>query len=92
VDVTGVNGQTWMDRAGNFTSNQARIEERYTLIGPNHLQYEATITDPAVFTEPWSIEMPLYRRIDSDFQFLEFKCVPFSEEILYGHLRKDPED
>lgn len=92
VDVTGVNGLTWLDRAGNYTSNNARIEERYTLIGPNHLQYEATITDPTVFSRSWTIRMPLYRRIESDFQFLEFKCVPFSEELLYGHLRKPPED
>jgi hypothetical protein len=92
VDVTGVNGVTWLDRAGNFTSNQARIHERYTLIGPNHLQYEATITDPTIYSRPWTISMPLYRRIESDFQFLEFKCVAFSEELLYGHLRKPPED
>ncbi len=92
VDVTGVNGVTWLDRAGNFTSNQARIQERYTLIGPNHMEYEATITDPTIYSRPWTIRMPLYRRIEDDFQFLEFKCVAFSEEILYGHLRKPPED
>jgi hypothetical protein len=92
VDVTGVNGLTWLDRAGNYVSNNARIEERYTLIGPNHLQYQATIADPTVFSRPWTLSMPLYRRIEGDFQFLEFKCVSFSEEILYGHLRKPAED
>jgi hypothetical protein len=92
VDVTGVNGLTWMDRAGNFTSLNARIQERFTLMGPNHIQYEATITDPTIYSRPWTIGMPLYRRVESDFQFLEFKCVAFSEEILYGHLRKPPED
>lgn len=92
VEVTGLNGQTWLDRAGNFLSSNARVVERYTPSGPNHLNYRATIEDPTLFSEPWTIEMPLYRRAEEDFRLLEFKCVPFSEEILYGHLRKEPEE
>ena len=64
------------------------VEERYTLMGPNHIQYEATITDPDVFTEPWKISMPLYRRIEPNAMMLEFKCVEFVEELLYGQYRK----
>jgi hypothetical protein len=52
------------------------------------LSYEATIDDSQVFTRPWKISFPLYRRMDKNAQFLEFKCVPFSEELVYGHLRK----
>ena len=62
--------------------------ERYTPVSPNVIQYEATIEDPDVFTRPWKISMPLYRRLDENAQLLEFKCVPFSEEMLYGHLRR----
>lgn len=90
VEVTGLNGQTWLDRAGNFLTSNARVIERYTPMGPNHLNYEATIEDPTLFSEPWTIEMPLYRRVEENFRLLEFKCVPFSEEILYGHLRRVP--
>ena len=32
--------------------------------------------------------MPLYRRQEKNAQLLEFQCVPFSEEMIYGHLRK----
>jgi hypothetical protein len=88
VEVTGLNGQTWLDRAGNHASENARVVERYTPLGPNHLQYEATIEDPTVFSRPWTIRMPLYRIIDEDFRMLEFKCEPYAEEKLYGHLRK----
>ena len=35
--------------------------------------------------------MPLYRRVDENMQLLEFKCVEFAEELMYGHLRKDPD-
>jgi hypothetical protein len=53
-----------------------------------HLNYEATIEDPQVFTRPWKISMPLYRRVESGAQLAEFKCVEYSEELLYGDLRK----
>jgi hypothetical protein len=88
VDVTGMNDKTWFDRAGNFHSDALHVVERWTPAGPDMLQYEATIEDPKVFTRPWKMSFPLYRRLDRNAQFLEFKCVPFSEELVYGHLRK----
>ena len=88
VDVTGMNDKTWFDRAGNFHSDALHVVERWTSAGPDVLQYEATIEDPKVFTRPWKMSFPLYRRLDRNAQFLEFKCVPFSEELVYGHLRK----
>jgi hypothetical protein len=88
VEVTGLNGLTWLDRAGNYLSANARVMERYTPLGPNHLQYEATIEDPTIFSRPWTIRMPLYRIVDEGFRMLEFKCEPFAEEKIYGHLRK----
>jgi hypothetical protein len=90
VDVSSFNGQAWLDRAGNFHSEALHVVERYTPKGPDILQYEATLDDSKVFTRPWKISMPLYRRQDKNAQLLEFKCVEFSEELLYGHLRKKP--
>jgi hypothetical protein len=88
VDVAGFNGQAWLDRAGNFASYSLKVEERYTLTGPDAMRYEVTLEDPSVFTAPWKISMPLYRRLEQDAEVLEFKCVEFSEELLYGHLRR----
>jgi len=88
VDVTGLNDKTWFDRSGNFHSDALHVVERWTPAGPDMLQYEAAIEDPKVFTRPWKMSFPLYRRLDRNAQFLEFKCVPFSEELVYGHLRK----
>jgi hypothetical protein len=90
VDVKGFNDQTWLDAAGNFHSEQLHVVERYTRTGPDHLMYEATIEDPKVFTRPWTIRMPLYRRVEANAQLLEFKCVEFAEELMYGHLTKKP--
>ena len=89
VDVTGLNDKTWFDRAGNFHSDAMHVVERYTPVSSDVIQYEAAIDDPKVFTRPWKISFPLYRRLDKNAQFLEFKCVPFAEDLLYGHLRKE---
>jgi len=88
ISATDFNDKTWFDRAGNFHSDALHITERYTLASADVLRYEATIEDPKVFTRPWKMSFPLYRRQDRGAQFLEFKCVPFSEELVYGHLRK----
>jgi len=90
VDVTSLNDQTWFDRAGNFHSDALHVVERYTATGPDHLLYEATIEDPKTFSRPWKISMPLYRRKEKNARLMEFKCVEFAEELLYGHLRKQP--
>jgi hypothetical protein len=91
IEVTGNNDQTWLDRAGNHHSAGLKVTERYTLVGESHLQYEATIEDPQTFSRPWRISMPLYKRIEPNAQLLEFKCVEFSEELLYGDLTKKSE-
>jgi hypothetical protein len=88
VDVRNLIDQTWFDRAGNHHSDALHVTERYSMIDANTIEYEATIDDPNVFTRPWKMRMPLYRRLDKNAQLLEFKCVPFSEELLYGHLRR----
>mgnify|MGYP003572482248 CR=1 FL=1 len=92
VEVTGMNGQAWLDRAGNHFSWQAKVTEKYTPMGPNHLRYEATIEDPETFTRPWTISMPLYRRMEPNAQLMDFKCVEFVEELLYGQWRRNPLD
>ena len=88
IEVTGNNDRTWFDRAGNHHGAAMKVTERWSLIDENHLQYEATIEDPETFSRPWTLRVPLYRRIDPNMQLLEFKCVEFSEELLYGELKK----
>jgi len=90
VDATGFNDSSWFDRSGNFHSDKLHVVERYTRTAPDMLSYEATIDDPNVFTRPWKISMPLYRRVEKNAQLMDFKCVEFVEELLYGQYRKKP--
>ena len=88
VNVTKQVPDTWLDASGNYHGPNLVVEERYTLIDENHMQYEATIDDPDVFSRPWKIKIPLYRRMEDGARLLEYKCVEFGEDLLYDHLRK----
>jgi hypothetical protein len=88
VDVTHFNGKNWFDRAGNFHSDALHLVERFTPITPDAIRYEVTIEDPKVFTRPWKIAMPLYRRLEPNAQLMEYRCMEFVEEFMYGNLRK----
>jgi hypothetical protein len=90
IDVTGFNDQSWFDRAGNFHSDKLHVVERYTRTGPDVISYEATIDDPKTFSRPWKMSMPIYRRLEKNAQLMDFKCVEFVEELMYGAFRKKP--
>ena len=90
IDVTGFNGQTWFDRAGNYATEALHVVERYTMIDTDHIMYEATIEDSNVFTRPWKISMPLYRRIEKNVQLLQFRCAEYVEQFFYGELVSPP--
>jgi len=90
IEVTGNNELAWYDRAGNYRSTSAKVTERYTKVSDDRIDYEATIEDPELYSRPWTIRLPLYRRAEEGAQMLEFKCVPFAEELIYGDLVKRP--
>jgi hypothetical protein len=88
VDVSGLNGNSWFDRSGNFQTDNTHIVERFTPADADHINYEATVEDKTIYTRPWKISTILYRRKEKNAQLTEFKCVEFAEELIYGDLRK----
>lgn len=91
VEVTGLNAN-WLDRSGNYASEARRVTERYTLTDADHIRYEATIDDSSVFSRPWTLRLPLYRRVEPGARLMDFRCVEFAEELMYGGLRKPGTD
>ena len=75
VDTTHFNGRTWLDAAGNFHSDALHVVERYIPTTEYHIDYEVTIEDEQVFTRPWTMRMPLYRRVEEGLQLLDYDCV-----------------
>jgi hypothetical protein len=86
VVTNGFNGRAHLDRAGNFFSPALKVTERFTLQNANVIRYEATLEDPQTYSAPWTIRMPLYKHVEQNAELLEYKCVPFVEELLYKDL------
>jgi hypothetical protein len=89
TDVSNFTSETWLDRSGDFHSDALHVVERFTPITRDAFRYEATIEDKKVFTRPWKISMPIYRRLEPNAQLMEFRCQEMAEETLLGHLRKN---
>jgi hypothetical protein len=71
VDTTNFNGKTWGSEVGDVFSHAEHVTERFKPVDADTIQYEATITDPLVYTRPFTISMPLHR-LKSD--LLEAAC------------------
>lgn len=71
VDVTNFNDRTWLDRAGNYHSDQLHVVERWAYIDSNTIAYKATIEDPQVYSRPWNLEVILHRHREKNFQLIE---------------------
>ena len=74
VDVTNHTDRTWFDVVGTFHSASMHVVERFTFADPATIHYEATITDPTVFTRPWKIAFPFVRSTQQNFERLEMAC------------------
>ncbi|MEQ1884982.1 MAG: hypothetical protein ABL967_07970 [Bryobacteraceae bacterium] len=74
VDVVDFSGDTWLDRAGDFHSDELHLVERWSYLDRNTIRYRATFEDPKVYTKPWSMEVLLYRRLEPNVQLIENYC------------------
>jgi hypothetical protein len=90
LDAAGAIQVRFLDRAGNFHTDGLHVVERIRRVGPDHLSYEATIEDPNVYTRPWTISLPLYRRIEPNMELGEFKCEEFVGDLLFGKYQRQP--
>jgi len=88
VDVTHHNDKTWFDMAGNFHSEALQLVERYTLMDADTINYEVTVTDPKVFTRPWTMAMR-FHRVTEEPRLLEYQCHSEDEEAS-GAFERDP--
>lgn len=88
LDGEGAIRVRFLDRAGNYHTDGLHVVERIRRIGPDHLSYQATIEDPNVYTRPWTIGMPLYRRLEPNMQLGEFKCEEFVGDLIYGKYQR----
>ncbi len=75
VETSNINDWDWLDAAGSFHSDAMTVVERYTILDANTLDYRVTITDPNVFTRPWTAGFKMRRAHDPGYEVLEHACV-----------------
>ena len=83
VDVANQNDKTWFDMSGNFHSDEIHVVERYTPVDADNISYQATITDPKLYTRPWTISFGLRRNRQEGFELMEFACVEGEKDLQH---------
>ena len=82
VDTTNFNGKTWLNEGSEIVSYAEHVVERFTPAGPNKVNYEATVTDPVVYTRPWTIALSFNRE---KYELTEAACHEDDSEL--PHLK-----
>jgi len=83
VETTNLNGKTWLNEVGEIVSHAERVVERFTPVDADTIHYEATVSDPLVYTRPWTIAFPLNRQTD---ELLEVACHEDNQDLQ--HLKE----
>jgi hypothetical protein len=90
VDVTDLGDQTWLDAAGNYHSDRLHVVERYTLVGPDTMEYQATMADPMIYARPWTIRLLLYRDKKPHARIIEDECIDGADGVWRHVSPYDP--
>jgi hypothetical protein len=83
VETRNLNGKTWLNEVGEIVSHAETVVERFIPVDADKVTYQATVTDPLVYTRPWTIEVPLNRMQD---ELLEVACHEDNQDLQ--HLKE----
>ena len=83
VETRNFNGKTWLNEVGDVVSHAEQVVERFTAVDAGTIAYQATVTDPIVYTRPWTMAMPLRRQPD---ELLETACLEDNQDL--PHLKE----
>jgi hypothetical protein len=83
VDTANLNGKTWLNEGGEIVSYAEHVVERFTPVSGSRVNYEATVTDPVVYTRPWTVAMSFGRQ--TNFELTEAAC--HEEDHSLPHLK-----
>jgi hypothetical protein len=86
VDTTNLNGKTWLNEGGQVVSHAEHVVERFAPADQNTINYEATVTDPIVYTRPWTLSFPIKRQKG---ELLEVACLEDDQDLLHLKAIKD---
>ena len=70
----GAPGSSLTTGHGVFHSGALHVVERFTPVDADTINYQATIEDPNVFTQPWTVKYDGLRRAPADHMLYEYAC------------------
>jgi hypothetical protein len=88
IDTTNQNGRTWLDINGAFTTANLHVVERLTMMDANTIRWEATLTDPTIYTAPWTLSGNLVRNTQPGYEQMEFACIEGNRDLEH-YLESD---
>ena len=80
VETKNLNGKTWLNEVGDVISHAATLVERFTPVNADRIDYQVTLTDPVVYTRPFTIAMPLNRQPG---EMLEVACLEDNQDLQH---------
>jgi hypothetical protein len=60
VDTLSLDDRAWLDEWGTPIGLDTRIQERWTRIAPDKMQMTFTVTDPEIYSRPWTSTPVIY--------------------------------
>jgi hypothetical protein len=83
IETKNLNGKTWLNEVGDVVSHAEQVVERFTAVDADTISYQATVTDPLVYTRPWTLAMPFTRQPG---EVLEVACLEDNQDLQ--HLKE----
>jgi hypothetical protein len=89
VDTTNQNTKTWFDTSGNFKTEALHVTEKFIPQDMNTIVYEATITDPDIYTQPWTARWNINRNRQNTmsdghpYKQMEFGCIEGNTDLQH---------
>jgi hypothetical protein len=79
VESFGFNDRTWLDHDGHPHTEALRMTERYRRRNFGNLELEVTLSDPAVYTRPWTVSVRA--ELAPDTEMIEWVCNEKGSEL-----------
>jgi len=72
VEVRNLSDRMRFSLGGDFASDELTVTERWDFVNENTLQLSATLTDPKVYSQPWTVSSKLSRDEDPTWEIMEY--------------------
>jgi hypothetical protein len=92
VESNGFNERTWIDHGGHSHSEALRTTERFRRPDFGHMEVQETLSDPAVASVPWTIDLSF--ELLADTEMIEYVCAENEKDRahLVGKASDDAKD